>query len=605
VLALTVGIVAHAGLGIALAVVVWAIGLGCVRGLRDGNALAYAFGLLVLSIAALLVVASPWLSPVALVLVCAPLIRLKGLGGVLRRVARPFAWSFPAALGLGLALGLLNHGPTREEDSTAFGDMLFYAAKAVAATESLFPFHDLTVEGESHGWLETGWTFLTAALSWLPGVDVVLLQAATAPAFLVAAVTIGVGLVPPNDRRSGWVPVAAVLAVSLVAYPTWLTESPPVALAVPLAFPAYALWRRPLPIGWFAASIAVIGVDLFLTKGFGVIPLAVVTTVVLVRDHGRRAAVSALAAAAVVVAAVAILFALTSAWLTDLLGLKFVPADAARGLWRQLDVRDTQAAAPALLVAGQVLLAVALVRARAFTFTAALGASLIGSWIVSGHGFDITVGIAVLLAALLFLEFPSLLERHRVLVVSAAVSLTLSAWFRETAGVHAGFLLVALLAAGLLAAFAPSPRPLAAAAAAVAVGLLLGLGERQTTLTPSDYTLWRHVARTVAEDALVFTSETGPEITGTQGWNYYPGLAGRQVYLAGWSNSSLVVDGAERAQRLRLNRDVLSGRLSPVDLRLSRDYGAYYAVLLRDERAPRSFRRVYRNERFALYRIPS
>jgi hypothetical protein len=326
---------------------------------------------------------------------------------------------------------------------------------------------------------------------------------------------------------------------------------------------------------------------------------------VLVRDHGRRAAVSVLAAAAVVVAALAILFALTSAWLTDLLGLKFVPADAARGLWRQLDVRDTQAAAPALLVAGQVLLAVALVRARAFTFTAALGASLIGSWIVSGHGFDITVGIAVLLAALLFLEFPSLLERHRVLVVSAAVSLTLSAWFRETAGVHAGFLLVALLAAGLLAAFAPSPRPLAAAAAAVAVGLLLGLGERQTTLTPSDYTLWRHVARTVAEDALVFTSETGPEITGTQGWNYYPGLAGRQVYLAGWSNSSLVVDGAERAQRLRLNRDVLSGRLSPVDLRLSRDYGAYYAVLLRDERAPRSFRRVYRNERFALYRIPS
>lgn len=601
-LELTVAIVAHAGLGVALATAVWAVGLGCVRALDEGDGLAYAFGLLVLSVAALLVVASPWLGPVALVLVLAPLARLRGSGGVFRRAVPAFGWSLPAALGLGLALGL-NHGPTRDEDSSAYGDMLFYAAKTIAATESLPPFRDLTVEGEHHVWVESGWTFLAAAVAWLPGVDVILLQAATAPAFLVVAVAIGLGLLPRHERRSAWLPLAAILAVSLTAYPTWLTESPPVALAVPLAFPVYALWRRRFPSVWLAVAVTAIGADFFLTKGFGGIPFAVVMAVVLVRDHARRALPYLVAIGAA--AAGTVVFMLTSAWLTDLLEVKFLPADAVRGLRRQLDVRDTQAAAPAFLVGGQVLLAAVLLHARAFTFAGALAASLLANWIVGGHGFDIAVGLTVLLAALFFLERQDLLERHRLLVAAAGISLTVSAWFRDIAGVHAGFLLVALFAAGLVAAFVRRPLPVVAAAAVVALGVLLGLGERQTTLTRADYALWKHVADTVPVDALVFTSQTGPQVTGTQGWNYYPGVAGRQVYFAGWSNGRLVVDRARLAHRLRLNREVLSGRLSPTLLRLSRRYGAYYAVLLRGERAPPSFRLVYGNERFAVYRIRS
>lgn len=604
-LALTVEIVAHAGLGVALAVAVWTVGLGFVGGL-PGEALAYAFGLLAFCVAALLVVASPWLGPVALVLLCAPLFRLGRAGrGSLRRAGRPLAWSLPAALGLGIALGLLNHGPTDEENSSAYGDMLFYAAKSVAATESLLPFRDLTVEGESHVWVETAWTFLTAALDRLPGIDVVLLQASTAPAFLVAAVAVGLGLLDVPKRRSAWLPVAAVLAVSLVAYPTWLAESPPVALAVPLAFPIYVLWRGRLPIVWFAGAVAVIGIDIFLTKGFAVIPFAVVVAAVVLRDQRRRAVFYLFGAAGMVVASLAIVFATTSSWLTDVLGLTFLPAEAARGLWRQLDVRDTQAAAPALQVVGQVVLGAALIRARAFVFAVALGGGLFGNWFVGGHGFDIAVGISILLAALFLFERPGLLERHGILVAVAAASLTLSAWFRDTAGARAGFLLVALLGAGLVAAFVRRPLPVAAAGAAVALGVGLGLGERQTTLTRADFTLWRHVAESVPEDGLVFTSQTGPLITGTQGWNYYPGIAGRQIYLAGWSNSPLSVDAALRARRLYLNREVLSGRLSPMALPLSRRYGAYYAVLLQSERAPPSFLPIYEKDGFALYGIPS
>jgi hypothetical protein len=155
-----------------------------------------------------------------------------------------------------------------------------------------------------------------------------------------------------------------------------------------------------------------------------------------------------------------------------------------------------------------------------------------------------------------------------------------------------------------VAASVRRPLPVAAAGAAVALGIALGLGARPITLTGANYALWRHVADTVPEDALVFTSQTGPLITGTQGWNYYPGIAGRQLYLAGWSNSPLRVNPARRARRLRLNQDVISGRVSPTLLPLSRRYGSYYAALLQGDRAPPSFRRIYENERFVLYVIP-
>jgi hypothetical protein len=103
----------------------------------------------------------------------------------------------------------------------------------------------------------------------------------------------------------------------------------------------------------------------------------------------------------------------------------------------------------------------------------------------------------------------------------------------------------------------------------------------------------------------VFTSQTGPRITGTQGWNYNPGVSGRQLYLAGWSNSRLLVDEAERARRLRLNRGVLTGALRPESLPLEGRFGSYYAVLRAGEPAPTSFLPLYRNERYVLYRIES
>jgi hypothetical protein len=192
-------------------------------------------------------------------------------------------------------------------------------------------------------------------------------------------------------------------------------------------------------------------------------------------------------------------------------------------------------------------------------------------------------------------------------LAAAGAALLASVWFRDITGVRAAFLLTALLALGLLLALVPAPslRLTAAAVALVAVGALLGFGDRATTLTPEHRDIWLKVRETVPRDnGIVFTTETGPVVVGDQGWNYYPGIAARQIYLAGWSSSPLLVDDDERAERLELNRRVLSGELDPDTLELSRDYGSRYAVVERGSDVGGDFRRLYANDRFELYRIP-
>jgi hypothetical protein len=268
------------------------------------------------------------------------------------------------------------------------------------------------------------------------------------------------------------------------------------------------------------------------------------------------------------------------------------------------------------------------------------------------------IGVAVLLAALLFRSRPELLARERPLLVAAAVALALSTWFRDISGYRAGFVLVLLLGAALLAVFLALERDLGAyayALAGVAAALLLGLSGRSfagflllaalaaapalvgpravraaaaaglaaavavaavalarddfrisrqaVTLTTEHRDIWEHVRDLVPPDALVFTSMTGEVIDGDRGWNYYPGIAGRQLYIGGWYDGPLLVEPEERARRLRLNRAVLEGRAIPADEPLARGFGSHFAVVRTSERAPDSFALVYRNDRFALYRI--
>jgi hypothetical protein len=362
-----------------------------------------------------------------------------------------------------------------------------------------------------------------------------------------------------------------------------------------------------MEVGDVALGVVVIGLSFALTKGFGVIELGVATCFAAAGLRGRVDARRALAyVAPIVVTALGAFafFALTSGWLTDLLAFKFLPGTASNGLLDQLDRRDTQAAAPGLLVVGEVLLIAAFGRARAWVPLGFLVAAVLGNWFVGGHSFDITVGIAVVVALLALAERPMLLRSQLTFVVPGGVALALSAMFRDISGVRDGVVFAGVLGCGVLAALAASRRAYAfVAVTAVLVAAVVGgrgLTDGTPTLTPAHYDIWREVRANVPSDGIVFTSETGPEITGEQGWNYYPGVARRQVYLAGWSSSPLLVDPAERARRLRLNAEVVEGRRDPRTVEPGRS--SYYLVVRRDGGA--RGRLVHANDVFALYEIP-
>jgi hypothetical protein len=655
--ALVVSILLHAGLGLALSALVWVVGLGWLAILPGRDAAepvdAYPVGLLAVVLASILVLVSWWLAPVAALLL---LPALRAPVRVLAPAARPLRWALAPALALPVALGLLLHGPSDELDSHAYGDMLYYVNKIVSAAIDVTAFRDLLAEGQRIIYAEAAPSFAGAVLSHLPGFDPVLAQTTTMPAFLLASVCAGLGLVGARTT-----PVTALalglVATALTAYPTWITESPPIAMSIPLAFSLHRLARRGAPTSWLLGMTAVIALDLFLTKVLALLPAGIVLAFALWerrRALDRRVAVAVLA---ITGAVVALLFA-TAAWYLRLAVWDFAPADAVRGLRRQLDTRDTQAAAPAFAMAGQLVLLAALVRVRSWPIVAALGASLLGSWLVGGQlaGLDIAIATAIVLAALELWTRPEALARVRGLVLAAGVLLALSSWFRDISAIRAGFVFVVLLAATLVVALGAAgglpARQLAFVLAAAGTAALVGLAGRSFvaflvaaalaavalllprlarpalavtavaalvlaaagdlrlagppgTLTTDDYAVWQRVADVVPDDGLVFTNLTGEVVDGRQGWNNYPSIAGRQLYLAGWYDGRLVSRPEELARRLALNRDVLEGRLPPGRLDLDRPYGSYWAVVWSLTNAPPAFRRVYGNETFALYRIPA
>jgi hypothetical protein len=98
---------------------------------------------------------------------------------------------------------------------------------------------------------------------------------------------------------------------------------------------------------------------------------------------------------------------------------------------------------------------------------------------------------------------------------------------------------------------------------------------------------------------------TGKAVDGRQGWNNYPSIAERQLYLAGWYDGRLTARPDELDRRLLLNTRVLSGALAPQRVPVSRRFDSYYAVVRTGVEVPRRFRPLYANDSFALYRIAS
>jgi hypothetical protein len=178
VLELTLSILLHAALGVALAALVWATGAGGAAAVwrlglsvEPAGAFAYPLGLLVWLVACFAALVSPWLGvagAAAVVGACAWALGTRPLRVAARRAGIVVAWALPAVVGLPVVLGFFLHGPTRRVDSNAFGDVVWYVAKLASAKESLFPFRDLAAAGVQLWRAEIGPSLLGGAITRLP-----------------------------------------------------------------------------------------------------------------------------------------------------------------------------------------------------------------------------------------------------------------------------------------------------------------------------------------------------------------------------------------------------------------------------------------------------
>ncbi len=614
--AVFLSVVLHTALGLALAALVWLVGRGCLvlcrRPLQGTSLLdAYPLGLFVVMAAAVPPLVWRPLGVIsALVVVTGVVVGARGATLPLRGGTLALAALGSAAFGCGL--GALLHGPTEELDSAAYGGMLWYVAKVVSATNSIIPFRDPLVEGESMIYTEAGTSFVGAALSWLPGFDPILYHAATLPTFAAVSVCVGIALFVAN-RPTPQVLVgiaAALFAVAIVAYPSWITETPPAAFALPLVFSLWRVWRDELDSRWLVLLSAVVALDYFQTKVIAIMALGLLLLAGLVERHRNREdfrRVAAIAAAAIALGAavvIGLLFAFAS-WYAGLAKPKALPLDAVRGLTD--GDPDVRSLGVVCLVAGEVLLVAALARARTWGLLVALVATVLPSWFLSGYGFDVALVSELFLAGLLLLAGVRLDQR---LMLAAGVLLAFATAAREPLGPQPGFGLVVALLVAFGAVTIPSRNVVrvgaVAAAAAVALALAVrgGLDDPAVAITTADYDIWAEVEERVPEDGLVFTSLTGRDVTPHEGWNNYPAVAERQLFIAGWYDGRLVSNEDDRDRKLEENQSVLTGRTHPSELELSREYPSYYAVARGSEQAPRSFRRVYANDEYVLYEIP-
>src|SRR5205085_8412800 len=257
---LVFAILYHTLLGLALAALVWGVGAGCVRG-RGDSLDGYPFGLILVIAAAFIFLLTPWLGIPALLLL-APIVRARP-----RVHAATVGWAAPAVVGLPVVFGLMLHGPTRTLASAANGENLWWANRIWSAAASIVPYRDLLAEGQRIIYVEGGPSFIGAAMSHLPGFDAILFNTTALPAFMLASIVAGLRLVSRGRSNTGaWTPLIAIVALASLAYPSFPIESPPVALAVTLAFVVYRLWDEQMSFKRLAVLSVVVGVDLLLTK---------------------------------------------------------------------------------------------------------------------------------------------------------------------------------------------------------------------------------------------------------------------------------------------------------------------------------------------------
>jgi hypothetical protein len=479
-------------LGVVLAGVVWASGLGIVaalRGGRDQYVFAYPVGLALVLAAAAFELYRPWLGIVSVAILGWPmflLVRHREVAANVWRVSRrPLAWGGPSALALAVSLGAYFHGPGPSYDSGAGGDIVFYAGRIAAVRHSLFPFTDLAVAGRHFTYAEVGPSAIGAVVSHFPAFDPFLFGAVTLPLASMLSVLVGIALVgrPQRDVRGADVVLVTMLAFAMVLYASTLVESSPVTLSLPLAFAMWALYREPRSLWSLIAWSALLGTLCLCTKVLVLIPLGVLFCAVLLRDHRqhlsrKESLFLGVGAALVCAAVVGTLFA-SASWFSNLFDLRFGTVNDIRGL-RQVTRTQYAPAGVILNDLGIALLCVGLIRERRHAIALAVALPILTSQFLGGINVHVATATAVLIAAIDLWARPANLEWFGWFG-AAGLFLCAAVVVRDVVPLRTAMvfdlLLAATIAAGFIATL-PSSRLLRLAIAALGPALVFALAGR-------------------------------------------------------------------------------------------------------------------------------
>jgi hypothetical protein len=639
------GIVLHLGIGVLLAGAVLAtstaVAVLVVR--RDIDpfeaaltgypvALAFAAGLAAIAIG---LPGGRWLAASLLMASWVPLARWRpaaeDFAVLLGTVGRCAA---PAAV-YAAYMALLWHGPTATLSSSTMGDLLHSDASLHMLAVNPFPMWHLGSEGDLVPYQNMLPMAIGAALIGLPGFDGLLFLTASLSIFFALWLAIGLASVGRaidadyGQMDNAAMAVTILLVVASVRTPSFIPESPPVALMVPLLFSISLLAFKargalvPSVVNGIAAAVGTA-----LSKVVLVIPLgllALFDALVRLKRHPPKPWQIAVLTIVGLVLAMSIANTL-AIWLPPYVSA-FVPGPGTR-IWLFIhEARDPFVLLPVMARdVGWCVLGIGVIRIGIARLTVAYWAAILACFFYP-YLFDPAAIYAVLLVAIAVVMEPDRFSRApRSLAIGASL-LVVYPLTRDWAGLQAGAVWLITVAPIAWIALASAPPPASEArriatrlsrsvAGLLAVGLFaVGSGllvvdsgmrwGQADILTPAMYDMWSSVRTLTPRDALIFTDQTGPEFRVAKGWNSYAATGERQVFIASWVTSvrRFQIDPVARAQRLAQNKKVLSGKLQPSELPLARSYGAYFAVVRTDAMVPTNFEPIYRNEELALYRI--
>jgi hypothetical protein len=638
---LVLSIAAHVALGCALTLAQWAMGAGVARALLPKTGTSYAqiillgfplslFLLAVLTVIALVV---PYGSIAALFLWAASLLPLVRWP-IERALALSLLKVLPSLLVLSFAFGcwmsLLWHGPTAVIPGASSGDQIFYSSAvwAITANPILTGWPYLANEGETYFYANFLFPAVGAAFARILPLDSFLFMCSIA-----AVAVLGTGLAihaylverPPPRIFTLETSILVLALISAGRTPYWIVNSPPVAYVVPLTV---AVWfwavrgRQSAKAASIAVAASIIGSALSKVTAAGTLsPLAFVELIPHLHRSSR------------VLQVIMTLLAVASAAYASLMLVEYLP-DFLIDLGMTIGPRSYVYSAhfsgfsfrtvwPYMAQdAGILLMIVAAFRLVNWREASALTLGLI---LALAYSYLTWVNFmcVVIILALAALDDATSLRRSRWLVVAALVLVSPPMIVTDEAGFSTGLVWCAIITAVALvtidgarpaAARLPALPALVASLFLTVTLLMLFASARGTlvlnsgwpgsaALTPQVRDIWLAVREYVPSDALIFTDQTGRDGGLTTGWNTYVLNGQRQVYIAAWVQSrQLYADPAAREARLQINDDVLSGQLDPAQIKTSRQYGSFFAVVSPGRRPLPRWHQMYANRGYVLYR---